>query len=160
MTERQAPPPKDVIIDPMGDGSLLAPLARLASEAERDDGVLQINYPVQPPAEDAAAGQLAMRALGELLIAASRIPRSCDGMRSSATGALSIAARSLEAMAEPFEPGADAAAEHADRLDDHQPRSAAWTLQTMERHARMLREAVERRDAARVGEIVALYVFD
>lgn len=69
-----------------------------------------------------------MQRLGELLIEAGKKPRDRDDMVISATGALSIAARALNDLAEPL-PGDECDADllredYQARLDDAQTR--AW----------------------------------
>lgn len=104
-----------------------------------------------------------MRKLGELLIAASVSPRNENGMVISAPGAISIAARTLNDMAEPYNECDDVETIldlHQERLDICQPRAAAYTLETFAKHLGMLRDAVDRGDADMVGKFFNLYVFE
>ena len=109
-------------------------------------------------------GHLDMQRLGELLIEAAARSRDRAGMVISATGALSIAARALNDLAEPLsgdERDADLLREdHQDRLDDTQPRVAAHSLETMAKHLGMLRDAVATGNTDIVGKFFDLYVFD
>ena len=108
-------------------------------------------------------GHLDMRKLGELLIAASDSPRNESGLVISATGALTIAARTLNEMAEPFDECDDAETireAHEERLVSYQPRLAAYTLGEFEKHLCMLRDAVHKGDADMVGKFFNLYVFE
>lgn len=109
-------------------------------------------------------GHLDMHRLGELLIEAAGNPRDRDGMVISATGALSIAARALNDLAEPLSGDEHDVAvlreDHQERLDDAQPRLAAYPLETMAKHLGMLRDAVATGNADIVGKFFDLYVFD
>jgi hypothetical protein len=109
-------------------------------------------------------GHLDMQRLGQLLIEAAAKPRDRTGMVISATGALSIAARALTDLAEPLasdELDADLLREdHQERLDDAQPRLAAYSLETMAKHFGMLRDAVATGNTDMVGKFFDLYVFD
>lgn len=107
-------------------------------------------------------GHIDMRKLGELLIAASASPRNENGLVISAPGALTIAARTLNEMAESYDECDDAETIlelHQERLDTCQPRAAAYTLETFAKHLGMLRDAVGRGDANLVGKFFNLYVF-
>lgn len=109
-------------------------------------------------------GHLDMLRLGELLIEAAARPRNRAGMVISATGALSIAARALNDLAEPLsadERDANLLREdHQERLDDTQPSLAAHSLETMAKHLGMLRDAVATGNVEMVGKFFDLYVFD
>lgn len=108
-------------------------------------------------------GHIDMRKLGELLIAASASPRNENSMLISAPGALTIAARTLNEMAEPYDECDDAETIlelHLERIESHQPRSAAYALETFAKHLGMLRDAVDRGDADMVGKFFNLYVFE
>lgn len=109
-------------------------------------------------------GHLDMQRLGELLIEAAKLPRNENGMVISATGALSIAARTLNEMAKPLEADehdADLLREaHQERIEEEQPRLAGFHLETLANHLEMLRDAVKAGDAETVGKFFNLYVFD
>ncbi len=109
-------------------------------------------------------GHLDMRRLGELLITASDRPVGNDGMVISAPGALTIAARALNDLAVPLDQSEGDAEllreEHQDRLDEIQPRLAAYSLETFAKHLDMLRTAVSAGDAEMVGKFFSLYVFE
>lgn len=109
-------------------------------------------------------GHLDMQRLGELLIEAAKMPRNDNGMVISATGALTIAVRALNDLAEPLEadPGdADLLTEvHQARIDEVQPRLTAFSLEEMAKHFGMLRDAVASGDVETVGKFFNLYVFD
>lgn len=108
-------------------------------------------------------GHIDMRKLGELLIAASDMPKNENGMVICATGALTIAARVLNEMAEPFDQhdsGEELREAHQERIDEWQPRCSAYTLETLAKHLGMLREAVAAGNTDMVGKFFNLYVFD
>lgn len=109
-------------------------------------------------------GHLNMQRLGELLIEAAKLPRNENGMVISAPGALNIAARTLIELAEPLdadEHDADLLREaHQERIEEEQPRLAAYTLETLAKHLGMLRDAVEAGDVSTVGKFFNLYVFE
>jgi hypothetical protein len=108
-------------------------------------------------------GHIDMRKLGELLIAASDMPKYENGMVISATGALTIAARVLNEMAEPFDDhdsGDELREAHQERVTEAQPRLSAYTLETLAEHIAMLREAVSTGNADVVGRFFNLYVFE
>ncbi|ENZ77769.1 MULTISPECIES: hypothetical protein [Ralstonia] len=126
----------------------------------------------QPPlAKDGAADSLAtlgsyhidLRALGELLLKAAGLPRREGGMVISAPGVLTIAARALNELAQPFEETEHDAGYlrelHQDRLAEAQPGLSVHSLETMAKHLEMLRKAVVERDARRVGQFFDVYVF-
>lgn len=104
-----------------------------------------------------------MRTLGDLLLEAARLPRRGGGMVISAPGVLTIAARALSELAQPFEEAEHDAGYlrelHQERLDDAQPGLSVYSLETMAKHLEMLRMAVVERDAAKVGQFFNLYVF-
>lgn len=105
-----------------------------------------------------------MQRLGELLLEAAKLPRNENGMVISAPGTLTIAARTLWELAEPLnadERDADQLREdHQVRIEEAQPRLAAFPLETMAKHLGMLRDAVAAGDAVTVGKFFNLYVFD
>jgi len=105
-----------------------------------------------------------MQRLGELLLEAAKLPRNENSMVISAPGALTIAARTLSELAEPLdadERDADQLREdHQVRIEEVQPRLAAFPLETMAKHLGMLRDAVAAGDAVTVGMFFNLYVFD
>lgn len=109
-------------------------------------------------------GHLDMQRLGELLIEAAKLPRNENGMVVSATGALTIAARALNDLSAPLD-GDESDAEvlreaHQERIEETQPRLAAFPLETMAKHLGMLRDAVSASDVETVGKFFNLYVFD
>lgn len=110
------------------------------------------------------SGHLDMQRLGELLIEAAKQPRNENGMVISAPGALTIAARALTDLAAPLDEGEHDAQllqeEHQARIEEVQPRLAAFSLETLAKHLGMLRDAVASGDAEMVGKIFNLYVFD
>lgn len=110
-------------------------------------------------------GLLDMRKLGELLIAAAdQVDQSLgSSMLISAPGALTIAARALNDMAEPLEAAGsgDQLREDFDlRLQEAQPRMAAYTLETFAKHLELLQTAVQQGDAVMVGKFFRLYAFE
>jgi hypothetical protein len=110
-------------------------------------------------------GLLDMKRLGQLLIEAATlaVPERGSSMLISAPGAVSIAARALNELAEPLDADASSELLREDferRLEEAQPRMAAYTLETFARHLGMLRNAVEASDAEMVGKFFRLYAFE
>lgn len=107
--------------------------------------------------------QIDMRALGDLLLEASRLPRREGGMVISAPGVLTIAARALKELAQPFEETEHDAGYlrelHQERLDEAQPGLSVYSLETLAKHLEMLRMAVVERNACKVGQFFDVYVF-
>ncbi|UNK04193.1 hypothetical protein MMB19_28840 (plasmid) [Ralstonia insidiosa] len=81
----------------------------------------------------------------------------------SAPGVLTIAARALKELAQPFDETEHDAGylreTHQDRLDEAQPGLSAYSLETMAKHLEMLRTAVVERDVSKVGQFFNVYVF-
>lgn len=108
-------------------------------------------------------GHIDMHTLGNLLLEAARLPRREGGMVISAPGLLTIAARALNELSQPFE-GAEHDAGylrelHQERLDDAQPGISAHSLELLAKHLEMLSAAVAERNASLVGRFFDLYVF-
>jgi len=102
-----------------------------------------------------------LAALGLMLIEAAKLPRDTSGMCISASGTLSMAARSLSEMAvapEIHDP--DPLATHEERLEESQPAMRAFMLTEMERHLQLLCVAVKTKDVATVREFFDTYLLD
>jgi len=102
-----------------------------------------------------------LEALGLMLIEAAKLPRDTSGMCISASGTLSMAARSLSEMAvapELHDP--DPLATHEERLQESQPAMRAFMLTEMERHLQLLRQAVKTQDVATVRKFFDIYLLD